>query len=255
MDSGASTPQRVTLDRLVAVAGELFAERGYRATTLDDVADALHVKKASLYYYIDSKNSLLVAIYDQILGRIAEQVLPIAEQDLPADERLRRMVASHIDFVSAEHGLLSVVFGEEWELPPKMRQTIRQLKHNYEEAFVTVVEEGQREGLLRAGSASLMVLGLLGMTNWMHTWFDPARHDQREIVGEFVQMLERGWLAGDTPAHPTWPRADSVESAMAGSFELLGELRERVESLEVELAHARDRLDQGVIGIKNGGSR
>ncbi len=247
MERGTNTQQRVTLERLVAVAGELFAERGYRATTLDDVANALNVKKASLYYYIDTKNSLLRAIYDQILNRIADQVVPISKQNLPADERLRRMLESHIDFVTSERSLLSVVFQEEWELPEEMQETIRQMKRSYEDAFAEVVEDGQREGLLRAGSSRLMVLGLLGMTNWMHTWYNPDRHDKREIVGEFVQLLERGWLASDAPARPAWPRADSVEAAMADTFTLAHELRERIESLESELTFAKERLDQGVI--------
>lgn len=254
VEPGGSTQQRVTLERLVAVAGELFAERGYRATTLDDVANALNVKKASLYYYIDSKNSLLRAIYNQILGRIADQVVPISKLDLPPDERLRRMLESHIDFVTAERSLLSVVFQEEWELPDEMQETIKLMKRSYEDAFATVVDEGQRAGQLRAGSPRLMVLALLGMTNWMYTWYDPDRHDKREIIGEFVQLLERGWLAGDAPARPSWPRADSVESALSDSFELVGEIGELAQSLRAELGFAAERLEQGVIGIRNGES-
>lgn len=247
--------RRVTLDRLVGVAGELFAERGYRATTLDDVADALEVKKASLYYYIDTKNSLLQAIYDQILGRIAEQVLPLADLDLPADERLRRMVESHIQFVTAERSLLSVVFREEWELPDELRKGLEHTKRRYEDAFEKVVREGQEQGVLRPGSSRLMVLALLGMTNWMHTWYDPDRHDRREIVGEFVQLLESGWLASDAPTRPAWPRADSVDAALAHSFALLTQVRETSDALAAELKFAKERLDAGVMKPENGEDR
>lgn len=240
------------MERLVAVAGELFAQRGYRATTLDDVAEALDVKKASLYHYIDSKNSLLRVIYDEILGRIAEQVVPISKLDLPADERLRRMLASHIEFVTLERSLLGVVFQEEWELPLEMQATIKEMKHAYEAAFAAVVEEGQQAGLLRAGPARLMVRALLGMTNWMYTWYDADRHDQREVVGEFTQLLEHGWLATDAPSRPAWPRADSVDAALSESFTLVRDLKERADRLESELTFARERLEEGVIGIKNG---
>jgi AcrR family transcriptional regulator len=238
---------RLTLDRVISVAAELFAERGYRATTLDDVADALHVKKASLYHYIDTKNSLLQAIYHQIVERIADQVLPLAALELPADERLRRMVQAHVEFVSAERGLLSVVFGEEWELPAEMRESIRQIKRGYEQTFQAVVREGQEQGVLREGSPALMVLALMGMTNWMHTWFDPRRYDRREIIGEFVQLLERGWLASDVPARLAWPRADSVESALADSFALLSTLCDTATALRTELAHVKDHLADGVM--------
>lgn len=243
--------QKVTLDRLVEVAGGLFAERGYRATTLDDVAEALKVKKASLYYYIDSKNTLLQAIYDQILGRIAEQVLPLAKLKLPADERLRRMIAAHIEFVTQELNLLSVVFQEEWELPDDLKVKIRQTKRRYEDAFEKVVREGQNEGVIREGSSRLMVLALLGMTNWMHTWFDPERHNQREVVGEFVHLLEQGWLSSDAPARPAWPRANSVDEALAKSFTLLQQVREDADALVDELTHARERLEEGVMNAES----
>ncbi|WP_228001337.1 TetR/AcrR family transcriptional regulator [Nocardia australiensis] len=250
-----SSAERVTLDRVVGVAGRLFAERGYRATTLDDVADALSLKKASLYHYIDTKQSLLQAIYDQILGRIAEQVLPLAELDLPADERLRRMVASHIDFVTAERSLLSVVFQEEYELPEKMKDIISHTKRRYEDGFETVIRQGQEQGVLRAGSARLKVLALLGMCNWMHTWYDPARYDRREIAGEFVQLLERGWLASDAPSRPAWPRPDSVDSALADSFSLLERIRDNTAALTSELSFAKERLEEGVMRSQNGDSR
>lgn len=243
--------QRVSLERIVEVAGGLFAERGYRATTLDDVAEALTVKKASLYYYIDSKNTLLQAIYDQILGRIAERVLPLATLNLPADERLRRMVAAHIEFVTQELNLLSVVFQEEWELPDDLKVKIRQTKRRYEDAFDKVVREGQAEGVLREGSSRLMVLALLGMTNWMHTWFDPARHNQREVVGEFVRLLEQGWLSSDAPARPAWPRANSVDEALANSFTLLQQVREDTDTLVRELSHAKERLEEGVMNAES----
>lgn len=249
VERGSNT-QRVTYERLVAVAGALFAERGYRATTLDDVADTLNVKKASLYYYIKTKNDLLQAIYDQILGRIAEQVLPLGKLALPADERLRRMLEAHIEFVTQERGLLSVVFREEWELPPEMQSSIRQTKRRYEDEFEDVVADGQQEGVLRAGSSRLMVLAMLGMANWMYTWYSPERHDGREIVGEFVRLIESGWLSSDGPARPAWPRADTVQSAMSDSFGLLSQLRDRCDALETELKYAQERLEQGVMNAE-----
>jgi TetR/AcrR family transcriptional regulator, cholesterol catabolism regulator len=238
---------KVTRERLVSIAGDLFAERGYRATTLDDVAEVLEVKKASIYYYIDSKNDLLCEIYDQILGRISEQVLPIADLDVPADERLRRMVNEHMGFVASERNLLAVVFQEESELPDERQAQFRAQKRRYEDGFEQVVQEGQAAGLLREGSSRLMVLAMLGMANWMYQWHDPARHDTREIVGEFVQILERGWLTSDRPARAAWPRADSVDDALSGVVALAHQTQGAIEALRAELEFAKRRLEDGVI--------
>src|SRR2546430_16146613 len=94
-------------DAILGEAATLFARQGYRATTLDDVADALDIKKASLYHYIRSKEELLTEIYDRILTRIDAAVRPVAESGLPADERLRRMAHAHLEVVTAERDMLA----------------------------------------------------------------------------------------------------------------------------------------------------
>ncbi|MGH2726819.1 MAG: TetR/AcrR family transcriptional regulator, partial [Actinomycetota bacterium] len=131
------------------MSAELFARHGYRATTLDDVAGALGVKKASLYHYIGSKEELLTEIYDRILERITSTVAPIASTKLPADERLRRMVHAHVGVVASERDMLAVLFREEAELSEPFRRAIRRRKRDYERIFEGVVEEGERLHLLR----------------------------------------------------------------------------------------------------------
>ena len=87
-----STGRGISRSALLATAAELFARKGYRATTLDDIASELGLKKASLYHYIRSKDELLADIYQQIFDRIEAEVAPLVSLDLPVDERLRRMV-------------------------------------------------------------------------------------------------------------------------------------------------------------------
>ncbi|MGH3627445.1 MAG: TetR/AcrR family transcriptional regulator, partial [Sciscionella sp.] len=147
-------------EKLLSVAAGLFARKGYRATTLDDIAAELGLKKASLYHYIKSKEQLLCDIYQQIFDRIETAVAPHLDLDLPVDERLRRMIHAHIGVVAAEQASLSVVFQEETELPGELQRRIRHRKRAHETLFEQVIAEGQSEGVFRAGSVRLMVLGL-----------------------------------------------------------------------------------------------
>lgn len=230
---------------IVAVAAALFARKSYRATTLDDIAAELGVKKASLYHYIPSKEHILCDIYQQIFDRIETAVAPHVSLDLPPDERLRRMIHAHITVVANEQASLSVVFQEEAELPAELQPQIRHRKRAHEALFEQVIADGQNEGVFRAGSVRLMVLGLLGMCNWMHKWYHPERFTIDDVAAEFSLTLESGLRSGSSRAG-AWPRFGSLEEAFEPSERALGRARAELEALERELAATRERLQDGL---------
>lgn len=230
---------------LVAVAAALFARKGYRATTLDDIAVELRLKKASLYHYIRSKEELLCEIYQQIFDRIEAAVAPLVDLPLPVDERLRRMIHAHIAVVAAEQPSLAVVFQEETELPEELQRRIRHRKRAHEELFERVIAEGQAAGVLRPGSVRLMVLALLGMCNWMHKWYTPERAAVDDVAAEFALILESG-IRGATPRAGAWPRFGSLEEAFAPSEEAVRRARAELDRLENELTATRARLHDGL---------
>lgn len=233
---------------LLATAAELFARKGYRATTLDDIASELGLKKASLYHYIRSKDELLADIYQQIFDRIEAEVAPLVSLDLPVDERLRRMVHAHITVVSAELPSLSVVFSEESELPADLQQGIRHRKRAHEALFERVIAEGQRAGAFRPGSVRLMVLALLGMCNWIYKWLRPEAADRAtvdEIAAEFALMVESGIGHGDR-RRGAWPRFATVDEAFEPAELSVRRMRAELERMESELAEARERLRDGL---------
>lgn len=239
----------LTRDTLLATAAALFARKGYRATTLDDIARELGLKKASLYHYIRSKDELLVDIYQQIFDRIEAAVAPHASSDLPVDERLRRMVHAHIGVVTAELASLSVVFSEESELPAEAQRGIRHRKRAHEALFEKVIAEGQRQGVFRAGSVRLMVLALLGMCNWIYKWHRPDADDRGgvdEIAAEFALIVESGIRSGERRG--ARPRFANLQEAFTPADQSLGRLRAELERLETELTQVRTRLRDGLAG-------
>ena len=237
----------VARETLLAVAAELFARKGYRATTLDDIAGELGLKKASLYHYIKSKDDLLCEIYQQIFDRIEAAVAPNSRLDMPVDERLRRMIHAHIQVVAAERDSLSVAFQEEAELPEDLQRAIRHRKRAHEGMFEKVIAEGQREGVFRPGSVRLMVLALLGMCNWMHKWYKPTRYSVDELAAEFALTVESGIRSGEL-RRGAWPRFGSVDEAFELAEQALCRTRADLERLEAELASARERLRDGLAG-------
>jgi AcrR family transcriptional regulator len=240
-----------TRETLLATAAELFARKGYRATTLDDIAGELGLKKASLYHYIHSKDELLADIYEQIFDRIEAAVAPLAVLQLPVDERLRRMIHAHLTVLAAELPSLSVVFSEESELPADLQRGIRHRKRAYEALFEKVIAEGQRGGEFRPGSVRLKVLALLGMCNWTYKWLSPGGADAatvEEIAGEFALILESGIRHGGGRSSGAWPRFGNLDEAFEPAQRSVERMRAELERLETELGEAQERLRDGLAG-------
>ncbi len=249
MATRAAAQRGIARDALVNTAAGLFAKQGYRATSLDDVASALGMKKASLYHYIDSKESLLTEIYHGILDRIEAAVIPLASTDLPPDERLRRMIHTHVSVVAAERDMLAVVFREEAELPDSPRRAIRRRKLSYNAVFESVVAEGVHRGVFNPLPPRITVNALLGMCNWMYQWYSPkGTHSADDIAAMFTLLFESGLARDGEPRTSARPRAGTLDEAFEDLGPVVDSLKEKVEELSIELSKARDRLRDGLAG-------
>lgn len=244
----AATDRGATKDAIVTAAAALFARNGYRATTLDAVAAAIGVKKASVYHYIASKEELLIAIYERIFDRIEGAVRPIATLDFPPDEKLRRMIHAHIEVVADERDLLTVAFNEEAELPVKLKRKISRRKKAYEQLFEDVVEEGSRIGVFRSIDVRTAVFGLLGMCNWLHKWYRHEHGPPAEIASVFALLFESGLKTVPAVTNGARPRPASVGEALEAVATVADGLARDVEHLRQELARAEERLESGLAG-------
>lgn len=248
MRQAAAIDKGETKEAIVTTAAGLFARNGYRATTLEAVASAIGIKKASVYHYITSKEELLTAIYERIFDRIEKAVRPIASLPFPPDEKLRRMIHAHIEIVADERDLLTVVFNEEAELPAKLMRKISRRKRAYEQLFEDVLEEGCRIGVFRPIDIRTTVLGLLGMCNWLHKWYRPERGAPSEIASLFALLLESGLMSSPDGNGGAWPRPANVVEALETVTGLADDLARDVDRLRRELGQAEQRLRDGLAG-------
>ena len=127
-----SLDRSLRLQKIIDTAVDLFHQKGYRATTLGDIAKALNITQAALYHYVSSKEKLLSIIYIQALENIFKTTNEISSLDLPPDEKLRRILKNHIkNIIIHSLSMFSVFFTEENELPEKDYLTIQKEKKKY----------------------------------------------------------------------------------------------------------------------------
>ena len=190
------TPRRQAIrEQILRTAADLFRERGYRASTLDDIAARLGMSKASLYTYFRAKEEMLAAISRATIAAFTRELALVSASRLSPEDKLRRVVREHVRFVIANRSFLTVFFSEEASLPPRLARALAAQKDRYDKGVEAIVVEGIRSGVFRDAPPRLVVFGLLGMLNWLYKWYNPAgRWGAEEISAAFLSLLEGGLL-------------------------------------------------------------
>src|SRR6266540_2816574 len=180
-------------DQVLRTAADLFRERGYRATTLDDIVARLGMSKASLYTYFRAKEEMLAAISRATIAAFTRELSLVLGSTLSPEDKLRRVVREHVRFVIANRSFLTVFFSEEASLPPRLARALAAQKDRYDKGVESIVVEGIRRGAFRDAPPRLVVFGLLGMLNWLYKWYNPAgRWGAEEVSGAFLMLVEDG---------------------------------------------------------------
>jgi AcrR family transcriptional regulator len=167
----SSRPREVELHR---VATRLFRERGFHATSMQDLAEALGMNRGSLYHYIESKDDLLWTIVSGALENLSAIVQPILEDDAPGGDRLRRAIAAHLAFAAEQRDELSLIQIELRSLAPEQRAAIIERRDAYERLWRGAIEAAIDEGALRPTDVRLAGIAILSACNWFTQWYRPA---------------------------------------------------------------------------------
>jgi AcrR family transcriptional regulator len=191
----ANRKQAFIRDEIEAAAAALFADRGYRAVTMDDVAESLGYTKSVIYYYFKNKNEILWQIYCrsfEVYSAAVEAVRGVAESPAAA---MRAMVQEHAKCVMRNKHYTAIYNREESELDPQQRKQLNKLRRNYDEMFEAVYKAGVAQGQFKDIPPHVAVSGILGMCNWLHAWYDASgKLTADQIADYYASLLASGYL-------------------------------------------------------------
>lgn len=177
--------------RIRTEAARLFAEKGYAATSMRDLADAVGLLPGSLYSHISSKEELLLEIVEDAISRFTGALDPILASDSTATEKLRSAIRAHLQLVAESLDYTSVVFHQWKFLTSDNRERVVSKRHTYEHQFLEIVRTGVSNGEFRSDIDSrVAVLVVLGALNWAPEWYSPTVSrgdvDVAEVIGEML---------------------------------------------------------------------
>ena len=175
-------------------AAEVFRRKGFHAAGMRDIARGLGMAPGALYYYFESKDDLLYSCQMFSLKRLLASATEIAEADLAADVKLKRLIRSHLGHILGEFGG-GRAHVEFHALPAPLLKRVVSKRDAYEALVRRVLEEGIGQGTLRAADVRLTTLSLLGALNWTVVWWRPeGRVDLNRVADQMAATFLEGLL-------------------------------------------------------------
>lgn len=182
---------------VLQAAAQLFNERGFHATSLDDIAARLHVSKPTLYYYVKNKDEILLQCVSQGLEMTLQGIEASRQAGGNAVDQLRACMQVYTDIVMQPFGMCLIRVGDE-EVPEPSRSELRRLKSEIDHAFRRLVAQGVREGSLAPCDPKMTAFVIAGALSWIGRWYQsggeytPEQIAQQCIATVFGGVLRRG---------------------------------------------------------------
>jgi AcrR family transcriptional regulator len=168
-----------------------FRDRGYHATTLDDIARHLGVRKTALYHYFPDKESILYACHRESLAEL-RRILREARRLRAPRERLRHVIREHVRVMTDTLQGSPLAF-EVGAFTSRRQAGIIAARDRYERELRRMLEQGIRTGAFRRVDAKVAVFAILGSINWIARWYRPEGSLQAEDLGaQFADHLVGG---------------------------------------------------------------
>lgn len=176
-------------------AAEIFHAQGFDATSMSNIAAAVDLTKAGLYYYIESKEDLLFAIMNYAMERLETMVIEPSHGVADPEQRLTSILTRHGRLLTEGHKAITILTDEIEGLKPKHRKQILDRKRVYFDFVRDTLEALRAEGKLRDVNTTVATFSLFGTLLWLPHWFRPdGRLTTDEVIAEITNIATGGLL-------------------------------------------------------------
>jgi AcrR family transcriptional regulator len=180
----------------------LFAVKGFDATSVQDVVEAVGLTKGAFYYYFDSKDQLLYEMHRRVISHQLSSAGEILAATDDPREALRALVIDLIDSIDRYHDEVTIVLREHHRFPAHDLPKVEADRLRYQDLLTSVITEGQRRGAIRSDiSAELLTRALLGICTGAKDWYLGSDWTETGDVGPSMALIFLEGIvlrAGDT---------------------------------------------------------
>ncbi len=184
-------------DAILAAAVRLFEEKGYHATSVQDIAEAVGLRKGSLYHYISSKDDLLIEIVLDAIRAHTDRLAQTAGLALPASERLARAITQHVKAIAENRATFTTYLRESYAINREQQAPVLEQSDRYARLLERIIRDGQEAGEFRPADPKMAAMAVLGACNWLYRWYSPeGRLGPDDVARSFVKLFLEGLKVG-----------------------------------------------------------
>lgn len=177
---------------IIQAAAHLFHEKGFHATSMNDIATAMKLTKPGLYHYVESKEELLFAIIDYAMCLLQEVVINPAKAIPDPRQRLDLIIERHAQLVMGNK-VIVILTDEMSGLSAEHYEVVIQHKRDFFQLLRSTLEELDTAGRIRALNSTVVAFSIFGALLWLPRWFNPAAELTPEaVIHEVKQLINQG---------------------------------------------------------------
>jgi AcrR family transcriptional regulator len=197
--------RHVKREAVIRAAARAFNARGYYNTSIDEIAAALNVTKPTIYYYVASKEQLLLECILTGLERVLEPFRGRRRPDVSARERFNDMIRHYAQAIASEYGWC-MVRAQDLGLGPESIALIKKLKSEIDQGIRRLLEDGVRDGSIQTDDVKMTAFALAGALNWIAHWYrENQSMSGADIAEAFVRIFNVGLTPRTDAPRPTPP--------------------------------------------------
>jgi AcrR family transcriptional regulator len=179
--------------KIFAEAVRIFGEKGYHATSMQNIADAVGLQKGSLYHYISSKEELLFKIFERSTGALTQELEAIIASGDSPSKKLHCAIEAHLTALCEQLDIYTVYLSERRVLSGRTHARVRAEGERHARLLEQIIKEGIAAKDFRAVDSKMVAHAILGMCNWLYQWYSPeGRLKPREIAAIFSDLVIGG---------------------------------------------------------------
>jgi AcrR family transcriptional regulator len=189
-------------EAVLKTAAQLFLEKSFGRTSMNDVADRLNITKPALYHYFRNKEEILVECYRLGTGLIEEILNEISDHCGTGLEKVEAFIYSYANVMTVNFGRC-VMRLDDADLSTDAFDEVRKYKRKIDRRLRSFIQEGIDDGTIMPCDPKIAAFSIAGALNWICHWYEPeGALSAEEIATQFALTLTQGLAAGRKPAGP-----------------------------------------------------
>ncbi|MFH1350971.1 MAG: TetR family transcriptional regulator [Pseudomonadota bacterium] len=187
-------------EKIIDTAIELFAAKGFRGTSIRDIASSAGLHMSNIYHYFGSKEGLMQALLQKSSRLMAHEMRQVSQKEMDPIKRFKLLLKTHVYQTVKQMKKAKVININEEHLSPEGTEMARQVQLEVLDLYRKELKNLERLGYVRFKSLTVAAFNMLGAVNWIIRWYRPdGPLSLEEISEEIVSFVLHGILDSQAP--------------------------------------------------------